>query len=380
MNWIWLVIGTLLILIGLLDLFLSVLHYDRFGFISSRLIRGVWHIVRFVAHRFPQSVRAFVLSLGAPLMVPVVIFLWVGMEILGFALLYYAGMNPTNFRFDSGLEPGFWEALYLSGVSLATLGYGDVTPTSPVYQLLGFVQALIGFGILTLSLSYVLNIYQVLGQFSLFAAGLHHKANDSDDPRTIVVPYVSQNMPSHLGPYLMTLHQQLVSYYEGLRQYPIVFYFYSRRSYRSIPFTFHMIGEMTAALRWGLPRDVSVTQEAWLPPLLTAFSAITSAIEEQFISKQQHAPPEPVPFDTFVASFRRKSDGMDPWVKHFLDLDCFMRRVADKHLPVDLEEMYGRYTQWLPFAHQTSAFVKASAHELGYSLPELFQEPAKPRF
>ncbi len=37
----------------------------------------------------------------------------------------------------------------------------------------------------------------------------------------------------------MSLHRGIVGIYEGIRQYPIVYYYHSRRAYRSLPFAHH---------------------------------------------------------------------------------------------------------------------------------------------
>jgi hypothetical protein len=71
--------------------------------------------------------------MAAPLMVPVTITVWIFLVSLGYALIYYSGMDARTFSFSgAGLEPSFMEALYFSGVSIATLGLGDVTPAGDV--------------------------------------------------------------------------------------------------------------------------------------------------------------------------------------------------------------------------------------------------------
>ena len=55
------------------------------------------------------------------------------------------------------------EAFYFSGVTIGTLGLGDVTPLNSLYQVIAVSEALIGFGILTIAITYVLGIYEVLG-------------------------------------------------------------------------------------------------------------------------------------------------------------------------------------------------------------------------
>jgi hypothetical protein len=67
--------------------------------------------------------------MAGPLMVPATITVWIFLVSSGYALVYYAGMDGRTFSFSSsGLEPSLMEAFYFSGVTIATLGLGDVTP------------------------------------------------------------------------------------------------------------------------------------------------------------------------------------------------------------------------------------------------------------
>jgi hypothetical protein len=101
--------------------------------------------------------------MAAPLMVPVTVVVWILLVSMGYAMIYYAGMKSGDFSLSvPRLEPSFVEALYFSGITISTLGLGDVTPTSGFYQLFAVSEALTGFGILTLAITYVLGIYGVL--------------------------------------------------------------------------------------------------------------------------------------------------------------------------------------------------------------------------
>ncbi|MBD0355316.1 MAG: two pore domain potassium channel family protein, partial [Rubrobacteraceae bacterium] len=239
MEWLLVAVGVFLILVGLLDVFFTVLHYDGYGFLSSRLYNKLFSAVRFLTRPLPRRYRALGLSMAAPLMVPVTITVWIFLVSLGYALIYYAGMGGRTFSFsDAGLEPSFMEALYFSGVAVSTLGFGDITPTSSLYQAIVVSEALVGFGILTLAISYIIGVYEVLQRLGVLAAGLHHQAQDTDNPWTILAPHFQGSKPVALESHLMELHRGLVEVYEGMRRYPIVYYYHSRRAYRSLPYTF----------------------------------------------------------------------------------------------------------------------------------------------
>lgn len=378
MEWLLALAGVLVILVGLLDVFFTVLHYDGSGFLSSRLYNGLFDVVRLVTRPLPRTYRALGLSMAAPLMVPATITVWIFLVSSGYALAYYAGMDGRTFSFSSsGLAPSFLEALYFSGVTIATLGLGDVTPLSGLYQVVAVSEALIGFGILTLAITYVIGVYEVLQKLGVVSAGLYHQAQDTEDPLSILVPHFPDGQHRGLDTHLMSLHRDLVEVYEGIRRYPLVYYYHSRRAYRSLPFAFRMVGGMAGALRWGLPRDHPGSQTPWLPTLITGLETLITYLDERFLSEHLEEAPQPVPFETFEAATSRDKEPADPWLARYLQIEAFMRDLARLEDPSDPEESYDRYKKWLPFAHRNRAFFEASAKDLGYELEELEGGPGE---
>ncbi|MBO2642439.1 potassium channel family protein [Shewanella algae] len=66
--------------------------------------------------------------------------------IINFATLYY--LVPSSFYKDSYELSTIFEALYFSGVTITTLGYGDISPSNPILQLLSVFQVLSGFALI----------------------------------------------------------------------------------------------------------------------------------------------------------------------------------------------------------------------------------------
>lgn len=376
MDWLLLPAGAALILAGIMDVFFTVLHYDGFGVISIRLYRRLFDLARLLTRPLPRRFRAFGLSMAAPLMVPVTITVWIFLVSLGYALIYLYGMRNGDFALAVGsLRPSFGEAFYFSGTAISTLGLGDITPTGGPYQALAVSEALIGFGILTLSITYVLGVYNVLQQLGILTAGLYHQAQDTGDPWSILPPHFPGGEHRGLETHLMYLHQGLVEIYEGIRQYPIVYYYHSRHAYRSLPFAFRMVGGMAGALRWGLPEDHPASRTPWLPTLLTGLDTITGFLEERFLSGPLDEPPDPVPFETFESAHKRGKEPADYWLGRFLQMNEFMRDLVRLEDDQDPEEAYERYVRWLAFAHRDRGFFEASARDLGYEIEELERGP-----
>jgi len=96
-----------------------------------------------------------------------VILSWVFLQGVGWALIYYPHM-PGGFVYSSGVDPaeypGFIEALCVSFVTLATLGYGDAVPVEPWIRLVSPFQALIGIALLTVAVTWFTQLYPPLSR------------------------------------------------------------------------------------------------------------------------------------------------------------------------------------------------------------------------
>ena len=372
----WTVLGVAFILVGLVDVFFAVLQHDAIGFLTPKLYRWSWISARTLTQPLPTGLRSSIRSLAAPGMVLLTLVVWLGTQLLGFALVYYPGILGNEFAIGPHLRRSFGVALYVSAVSLSSLGSVDVFPTTMAFRALAASETLVGLGILTLTVSYLLNVYRVLQAQNTLAAALHHQAEDGGDPRSILAPHFVDGRPEGLSTHLREFHRSLVDQAEGMRRYPIVYYFQSRRAYRSIPYIFHMIGGVVAALRFGLPKDHPATLDPWLPPLTIGFGDVMREVEDHFGPGVPRQRPEPVPFERFCAALDGETgDAVDERAEEFLALDRFMRGLADIDGPPDAEETYERYCTWLPFAVESREFVSALARDLGTDLGQLEAEP-----
>ncbi|MBM7782977.1 hypothetical protein JOD47_003145 [Arthrobacter tumbae] len=148
------ILGVVVIAVGLYDMFHILLHPSGRGPLGSRVLAGVWSVSKASGHRLGSAV--------GPVAMIAVILLWVLLQGLGWALIYYPHV-PGGFTYSPGVDPAdypdFFEAVYISLTTLATLGFGDVVPTDPGIRLAAPVQALTGFALLTAALTWFTQIY-----------------------------------------------------------------------------------------------------------------------------------------------------------------------------------------------------------------------------
>jgi len=158
-DWLITGAGVVIVLAALRDIFHTLWHPSgRSGF-SRQIMAAVWRAGR------PRRGRRRVSVLAGPLSMVVVVLAWVGFIVLGWTLVYWPHLDD-GFFISEGLQEtsrgGFPDALYLSMVTVATLGFGDIVPTDEWLRIAVPVQALLGFALLTAAVTWVLQIYPAL--------------------------------------------------------------------------------------------------------------------------------------------------------------------------------------------------------------------------
>ena len=158
-DWLITGAGVAVVLAALRDIFHTLWHPSgRSGF-SRQVMAAVWRAGR------PRRGRRRVSVLAGPLSMVVVVLAWVGFIVLGWTLVYWPHLDD-GFFISEGLQEtsrgGFPDALYLSMVTVATLGFGDIVPTDEWLRIAVPVQALLGFALLTAAVTWVLQIYPAL--------------------------------------------------------------------------------------------------------------------------------------------------------------------------------------------------------------------------
>jgi len=171
MKWLVTLVGVAIVMVILRDVFHTLWHPTRHGGLSRAVMTGLWRL----STRLPPRWRAA--GLAGPLGMVIVIALWTLSVAIGWTLVYWPHM-PGGFTFTSELDPSrhtrLVDALYVSLVNLATLGLGDIAPAAGWLRIVAPLEALVGFALLTATVSWVLGIYPALIRRRALALRLSH--------------------------------------------------------------------------------------------------------------------------------------------------------------------------------------------------------------
>jgi Ion channel len=223
------VLGAFLVLAALRDVFDTLFHPQGRGVVSQALIRTVWRTTKKLARG-----NHLVLSLAGPIAFIAVIAAWGSLVVLGFSLIIWPHL-PEAFAFGGGIDPsqqdGFVDAVYLSMVNLASLGYGDIVPTGDVLRLLGPLETLIGLGLLTASISWILFLYRVLSDYR----SLTHEISllmEAEGESGATLDRIDATVAARV---LADLTSRVLSMRDDFVHSPIAYYFHPREARHALP-------------------------------------------------------------------------------------------------------------------------------------------------
>jgi hypothetical protein len=273
MAWIeWLVtgVGMVVVLVALRDIFHTIWHPSGRGDLSHLVMHGLWRLGQRRRSRGAAGV------LTGPIALVLVILMWLALLIGGGALVYVPHM-PEAFVFQSGLDAtgrsGLLDAVYLSTVTLATLGYGDIVPQAGWLRVVAPIQALVGFALLTGSVTWVLQVYPALTRRRALARRLAHLRTV---PRGDLVADPQSTLAA---PLLQDLASALVQAAVDVTQYSETYYFRDGAEEAALPAMLSVATGLCAAGRAAPRRDVRVAAGL----LGIAIDDFASVLDEQFL-------------------------------------------------------------------------------------------------
>ncbi len=222
------IVGLLLVLVSVQDVFLTLFHPAGRGTMSDWVARGTWRTFRAAAQRWPAMI-----TFAGPAALLLIILAWTGLVVFGCSLVYLPhigsaftvapGMNPAEHR-------AYIDAFNVSLGALITVG-GDFNAKSSWIRLLMGVEAVIGFGLLTASVSWLLSIYPVLEQrrsLAQQATLLHHAQLETGFDPALLPAGEAQDVLDGLTAGLLTLRNQMA-------QFPITYYFHMGETQTALP-------------------------------------------------------------------------------------------------------------------------------------------------
>ena len=245
--------GVGLLLVIIYDVYATVLHSSaRYGPIGERMDRGVWRAARMVASTQPRMRRHKLLNLIGPLMLPTLLLTYILLLVVAFALIYYPHLATDFTSAREAAGTGFDDALYFSGMTLTTLGYGDITPLPGVMRFVAVFESAVGIISITLAITYLLTIYGALERKRTAALALYHQAGEGADAAGFIAHHYVEGQFYGLRGALSTSTRDLQALLESHVEHPVIHYFHPAEVYKSLPRMLFILLESCSLIRTSL--------------------------------------------------------------------------------------------------------------------------------
>lgn len=250
--------GVVLLVLIIFDVYATVLHSSaRYGPVGESLNRAVWRTARAVALRLSRARRHRLLNMIGPLLLPLLIVVYIVLLILAFALVYYPHI-PANFTFsEAHTEPGWVDAVYFSGITLTTVGYGDLVPRLASLRFLALFEAASGLVVISLAITYMLTVYTALERKRAVALSLYHQAGEGADVAGLIAHHFVEGRFYGLRDALRTVTRDLQGMLESHIDHPVIHYFHPVEVYKSTPRILFLLLETCTVIRAALDREVN---------------------------------------------------------------------------------------------------------------------------
>ncbi|MDP9070254.1 MAG: potassium channel family protein [Actinomycetota bacterium] len=280
-----LISGVALVALVVWDIILTLFHPAARGPLSYSANRTTWRVARGVSLRLLAG-RG--LNYAGPFAVVINLLAWVVGSWLGFALIYlpYVG----SFSYDPSTPfaaKGILEALYISGVTITTVGFGDVVATGGLLRMVAVLEAATGFGVLSSGIAFVLAVYPLISQ--LRSTGLQLVDAGALELEG-AVRVVCQAGPSHLT----AVARDLTEDHEHLRRFPVLYYFESGNREESLSAVVRGSTLLLIALRCA-PESSMDYASVYADMMENVIARLLGDLERDFLGGRRRGKPQPDP-------------------------------------------------------------------------------------
>ncbi len=227
-------LGTILILAVLWEGFETIVLPRRVTrrFRLTRLFyRRTWlPWATMVSSLVPAKRQENWLSVFGPLSLLLLLSVWAGGLIVGFALLHWA-TGSAILTHDG--TAGFRTDLYLSGTTFFTLGLGDVIPRTTLARFLVVVESGMGFGFLALVIGYLPALNQSFARREVSISLLDARAGSPPTASEMLLRHGHERGMEALRQLLHEWEGWAAEFLEGHLSYPVLAYFRSQHDNQS---------------------------------------------------------------------------------------------------------------------------------------------------
>ncbi|RWY83947.1 two pore domain potassium channel family protein [Rhizobium leguminosarum] len=276
--------GAGLMVLFLADIFLTILYARAgTGLLTPRWNRLIWALVSGVAGILGRR-RPVALSFAGPVIVVALVGFWALGLTVGAALIIRPELG-TGIRPSSGGTPtDFVTALLVAGNSLSIVGSGDYSPHTSATRILFLLNSLIGASVLSLVLSYLVQVYSALRERNSLALTVDLMTGGTGDAAEMLARLGPGGNFSNAASELGNLARSLAMTKEAHHFYPLLFYFRFREPLYSVSRFSFILLDLTTLIDTTLdcPKHVALVRSAPVEALRGCARLLLATLDKNF--------------------------------------------------------------------------------------------------
>jgi hypothetical protein len=285
MNFLYFILGAVIILLVVTDLVLTTFAPTGSGIFTDKLRRWMWSLFLKISGRNGSSK---ILNYAGPLTVVAWLFGWLILLWLGNSLLFISDQESVVAA--SNLRNTTWqEKMYFTTYTLSTLGSGEFIPYKTHWQFYSGFISFSGFIIVTIAITYLYSVVTNDIKRRKVSLQIYHTGGT---PQEILLRFWNGNGFDRLKDDLSTLAEQILEVAQNHKAYPVLHNFHSTHRPQSLVINIACLDEALTLLLLYKPKGVEPT----LPKLYSLRSAITfylQTLQNAFITPSEEEPPAP---------------------------------------------------------------------------------------
>lgn len=369
MDIVWIVLGALILVFTLTDTFFTVLNYNERGLFVNWFLRGEWVVLRSCIAKTPVKARHWLLKQTTGMVLLSAITIWLLGILLGYALIFYGAIGLGSVQSSSG-PAGFWDAVYLSIGQFSTVGVEHISAVHRWAEILTVVETLTSIVFLSLTITFLTNIYNCIQALRTLCASFPSASNDVTSPIDSLAPFFPFGSTHSLELHLIDSRVNMNAYFDSLMQDHSGFFFQSGSDRFAMPFAVFNVAGTIEGLRYGLPTGHPASRRPELDRLEDSFLGCVHALRSRY--NWAH-PGKPTPLssedfsDACATWTHGDKDKTDPQVARFCTLVSSMATMSELQDPFssdDRDDLYHRYCGWLNFVVSADNFITQSSEYL----------------
>jgi len=272
----------------LADVFLTVLYARAgTGIISDRLARLVWLALRRLAS---DRINRHLLSFCGPAIVVALLLTWSILLAIGAALIVHPQLGTNITSSNQGTPTDFVTAIYVAGSSLSIVGGSNFAPQSAGAKLLFLLNSLIGTSVISLTITYLMQIYGALRSRNSLCLKIHGLTGETGDAVELLAHLFAHDQLSAGYNNLSNLAAEATDAKEAHHFYPILFYFRFPEPYYSVSRSWLIALDAVSLIRSALPNEADwLKQSGAVTQLWTAALLLLATLNNVFLQQKASA-------------------------------------------------------------------------------------------